>query len=131
MGAIFLDWENWGFKADGTLSRSDFAIKFSGMRYVIECKRLTYADNAYIQEGLERFINLDYAGGDEYAGMIGFVISGDKTKICTGLKAKVKKLSHTTSVSDISAVPSFNSSHTRLDNTLIGIEHLFFDFKLS
>jgi hypothetical protein len=97
----------------------------------VECKRLKYADNEYIREGLDRFIKLDYALGDEYAGMIGFVIAGNKTKICSGLHTKIKALDHTNSVSNISSTPSFNSNHTRVDNTPIEIKHLFFDFTLT
>ena len=125
---IYLDWENWGFASDGTKTRSDFNFKFSGMQFVIECKRLSYADKAYIDEGLERFVTLKYAQGDEYAGMIGFVISGDQYKISEGLQKKIKILDHTLAVIPTSPVPLFNTSHKRSDASEIELYHMFFDF---
>ena len=53
---IYLDWENWTFAADKSLGRTDIIFKFSGFKFIIECKRLKYADKEYIDEGIERFI---------------------------------------------------------------------------
>lgn len=127
---IYLDWENWIFTNEFKLARTDITFKLTGLQFVIECKRLKTADKAYIDEGLERFINLKYSEGDEYAGMIGFVISGETVKICGNLKLKIEALSHTNSISDISSIPSFDSYHSRIDRTKIKIYHVFFDFKL-
>lgn len=128
---IYLDWENWVFTPEFELGRTDIAFKLTGLQFIIECKRLRNANNAYITEGLDRFISLRYARGDEFAGMLGFVIAGDKVEICKELKGKVDDLSHTLSTSEVFYSPSFNSIHNRIDQTQIGIYHLFFDFNLS
>lgn len=128
---IYLEWENWVFTKEFKLARTDITFKLTGLEFIIECKRLQAADQAYIDEGLERFIILKYSKGDEYAGMVGFVVSGDKSSICVGLKDKIEALEHTTSTSDISLTPSFNSYHNRIDKTQIEIYHLFFDFNLA
>jgi hypothetical protein len=127
---IFLNWENWSFSGDGAQVRSDFSFKFSGMEFIIECKRLKSADGAYITNGLERFINLQYAEGDELAGMIGFVISGDQAAISSTLQSKIEALAHTLAVSPSSPTPFFNSSHQRSDTSSIWLYHMFFDFKI-
>jgi len=127
---IDLLWENWVYTPDFELARTDIAFKMTGLHFVIECKRLKHADKAYIAEGLNRFIELRYAVGDEYAGMIGFVVSGDKTSICTNLRRTIEGLNHTTNASEVSDIPSFTSQHIRTDRTEIEIHHLFFDFQL-
>lgn len=128
---IYLDWENWVFTHEFELGRTDIVFKLTGLQFIIECKRLRDANNAYITEGLERFISLRYARGDEFAGMIGFIIAGDKVEICKELKGKIDILPHTISISSILLPSSFNSNHIRIDQTQIGIYHLFFDFNLS
>lgn len=125
---IYLDWENWTLTSTGGLKRTDFVFKLSGMKFIVECKRLRTGDKKYIDEGLQRFINLDYAQGDEYAGMIGFVISGDINIICTKLHSKISSLEHTTYTSSVSDIPNFNSMHVRKNKTSIEIYHLFFEF---
>jgi len=127
---VFLDWENWLFTNDKKLARTDMTFKLSGMKFIVECKRLKSPDKAYIDEGLERFINLKYSGGDEYAGVIGFVISGDSEIVCNELRFRIQILEHTTSIEDISNMVGFESFHKRIDITQICIYHLFFDFKL-
>ncbi|PWL29336.1 hypothetical protein [uncultured Roseivirga sp.] len=128
---IYLNWENWSLDIDGLKVRSDFSFKFSGMEFIIECKRLKSADKAYIDEGVERFVNLKYAEGDEYAGMIGFVISGDKNSISEGLQDKIKLLDHTLSLNKVTPIPFFNSKHQRINKTQIELYHMFFDFTLT
>ena len=125
---IYLNWENWSFDCGGLKVRSDFSFKISGMEFIIECKRLKSADKAYIDEGLERFINLKYAKGDEYGGMIGFVISGDKNAISDGLQKRIKMLHHTQSINRASPKPFFNTIHRRSDTSQIELYHMFFDF---
>ncbi|MCG8318366.1 MAG: hypothetical protein MI921_02580 [Cytophagales bacterium] len=128
---IYLDWENWVFTSEYTLARTDITFKLTGLEFIIECKRLKNADKAYIDEGLERFVTLKYSRGDEFAGMIGFITSGDKTAICRGLKDKIEVLGHTVSVSEVSSTPGFNSCHNRTDQTQISIYHLFFNFTIT
>ena len=128
---IDLIWENWVFTPDFKLARTDIAFKLTGLHFILECKRLKSADKAYIDEGLERFVNLKYAKGDEYAGMIGFVVSGDKDSISLGLQDRVKPLHHTRSIIRASPSPFFNTSHQRSDKSQIELYHLFFDFAIS
>lgn len=125
---IDLVWENWVFTPDFELARTDIAFKLTGLHFILECKRLKSADKAYIDEGLDRFITLKYAQGDEFAGMIGFVISGDQYKISEGLQKKIKTLDHTLAVIPTSPVPLFNTSHKRSDASKIELYHMFFDF---
>ena len=127
---IYLDWENWVFTNEFELARTDITFKLTGLEFIIECKRLRFPDKAYIDEGVDRFIKLKYSKGDEYAGMIGFVVSGDKMLICNGLKNRIGNLDHTISITDITLNPSFNSHHKRIDNTQICIYHLFFDLMI-
>lgn len=127
---IDLIWENWVFTPDFELARTDIAFKLTGLHFVIECKRLKSPDKAYIEEGLERFINLKYAERDDFAGMIGFVISGDQAAISSALQSKIQALAHTLAVSPSSPTPFFNSSHQRSDTSSIGLYHMFFDFKI-
>jgi len=128
---IDLIWENWVFTPDFELARTDIAFKLTGLHFILECKRLKSADKAYVDEGLERFINLKYAKGDEYAGMIGFVISGDNKSISSDLQNKIRPLNHTLSISKSSLEPFFNSTHQRSDTSQIELYHLFFDFAIS
>lgn len=73
-------------------------------------------------------MNLKYAKGDEYAGMIGFITGGEKHAISEGLREKIKPLTHTQSVKRSSLVPFFNSIHHRSDKSQIELYHLFFEF---
>lgn len=130
LNIIFLDWENWVFTSGRELARTDITFKLSGIKFIIECKRLKSADKAYIEEGVERFISLKYSEGDEYSGMAGFVIAGDKTSICKDLKDKIASLKHTTTISKISSFDRFTSNHIRIDKTQIEVYHLFFNFNL-
>lgn len=127
---VFLDWENWVFTNDKKLARTDMTFKLSGMKFILECKRLKSPDKAYIDEGLDRFIKLKYSKGDEYAGMIGFVFYGDSASVCKELWNRIGVLGHTTSISNISALNRFESNHNRIDESQICVYHLFFDFKL-
>jgi len=131
LNIIYLDWENWVFTDGFEVARTDVTFKISGLRFIIECKRLKTADKEYIDEGLERFIVLKYAKGDDFAGMIGFVISGDKLNICKGLNTKIKSLKHTSSISCVDPGISFTSEHERIDKTQIKIYHFFLDFSLT
>ena len=127
--AIQLSWENWVFTPSGDKARTDISFRFSGMEYIMECKRLKFADKEYIEEGVERFVNLKYAKGDDQAAMVGFVINGDKVKIAKRLRYKIIPLDHTLTASEVSAIPRFDSRHKRVDNTQILLDHLFFDFQ--
>lgn len=129
---MYLDWENWKFTANTALARADISFKLTGCEFIIECKRLKSADKAYIDEGLERFRTLHYARGHNYAGMIGFVINSNSSKILSGIKSKVHSYYSVTtpfSVTNFAGLSnSFLSTHERVDQTKIDVYHLFFDF---
>jgi len=104
---LYLEWENWHFGADKSLGRTDLVFKLSGMKFIVECKRLKNPHNAYVTEGLNRFISLKYAKEDEFGVMVGFIVAGDQFTITSKLRTKISRLSHTNRLSEISAVPSF------------------------
>jgi hypothetical protein len=101
--------------------------------FTVECKLLKYADKKYLDEGLQRFIDLKYAENDNYAGMIGFIIKGKPENIVKNMKKKVKDFHPTPDIQtylDKTCANhnlSFQSKHIRSDNTKIHIFHVFFD----
>lgn len=125
---IDLIWENWVFTPEFQLARTDIAFKLTGLHFIIECKKLKSPAKAYIDEGLDRFVKLQYAEGDEYGGMIGFVIKGDKSTISQKLQEKIAPLGHTNIIRKGAAEPGFNSVHSRTNKSQIELYHLFFDF---
>lgn len=129
---IYLDWENWKLTPSLALARADISFKLSGCEFLIECKRLSSVDKAYFDEGLHRFITHHYAKGDDYAGMIAFVISDRGGLILNGLKAKAASF-HPASTSFSSETftgvdESFQSSHIRSDGSPVNVYHLLFEF---
>lgn len=132
---IHINWERWMFKNEDDLGRADLSFELSGMDFIIECKRLKHADKRYFEEGLRRFLDGDYAERDEFAGMLGFVVAGDKTKISQSLREK--SLKYDTIDSDFASDSyhawdvGFKGSHRRKDATSINVYHLFFDFQVS
>lgn len=66
------------------------AFYATGLKIVIKCKTLKFADKKYLKEGIKRFIELKYAKKDGFAGMLGFIIAGNSEKIIENLKKKVK-----------------------------------------
>lgn len=129
---IYLDWENWKFTPELKLARADISFKITGCEFIIECKRLKSADNLYFDEGLNRFITHHYSKGDEYAGMIGFIINDKDDHIFAGLSTKVKNYSYVATdfaASSFSGIKSsFLSSHTRLDQSIVNVYHMLFSF---
>ena len=131
---LILTWERWLNTPEDQKSRADICFSMSGLEFVIECKRLESADNQYIEEGVQRFINLKYAEKDEFAGMIGFIISGNPSQIVRNLKEKVRDCSPSESMDllleqkCIGHELSFQSSHKRLNDKDIHLYHLFFSF---
>jgi hypothetical protein len=129
---LHVHWERWTFNDATGLSRSDISFELSGLDFIVECKRLKMADGRYIDEGLQRFIDLVYAEGDEYAAMLGFVISANSKEICSELLSKVKQCAYIENEflkpQYKEWIDSFKSSHTRRDKSCIGVYHLFFDF---
>lgn len=80
-----------------------------------------------------RFLNNDYSSNESSAGMIGFVVSGNILKIQNGL---FEKCINTNSIKSTFSQQklhywnySFQTSHSRNNNSNIDIYHLFFEFK--
>lgn len=131
---LFVNWERWVFKNEVDLGRTDLSFAMSGIEFIVECKRLKNASSQYVNEGLLRFINKDYAENESYSGMIGFIVKGDIRSICSSLMEKCKQENFiegefTRSKVDDSET-SFNTSHKREGTDEINIYHLFFEFNM-
>lgn len=114
--------------------------------FIIECKKFNPYNNDYIHghfnkekskyeyNGIERFTERIYAENEEFAGMIGFICSGDIDKIIKNLKLKVrnyKLVDNSEQLLDQKYVNweySFQSKHIRSNDTEILLYHLFFNF---
>lgn len=133
-----LDFERPHFVSPSEKRRTDIVFFISGFgSFTIECKRLfkeSSKNEEYIDEGLKRFIELKYSSKESYAGMIGFIISGDILTITSDLNEKVKdcffvlRQSNFLSKRCVNWKYSFQSKHNRINNTKIHIYHLFFEF---
>jgi hypothetical protein len=122
----------------------EFHSNMHGLHFVIECKRLSSAETRYCQgaikngtyeiDGLEKFIHLIYAKGDDAAAMIAFVVNGKCDAIGGKLKEKIATFKPSTKMDVhlnqkvIDFDTSFQSHHQRVDETELLIYHLFFDF---
>lgn len=131
---LFVNWERWVFKNEVDLGRTDLSFAMSGIEFIVECKRLKNASSQYVNEGLLRFINKDYAENESYAGMIGFIVEGDIRSICSSLMEKCKqenfiKGEFTRSKVDDSEF-SFFTTYNRENTDAINIYHLFLEFNL-
>jgi len=131
---LILNWERWLMDSEGKKSRADISFSISGLEFIIECKRLEYADSKYLDDGVKRFVALKYAKNNTHAGMIGFVISGDVDKITNNLKPKIGHFYFSSGSEKLldkkccAWKHSFQSRHNRTDGTAIHLYHLFFDF---
>jgi hypothetical protein len=132
---LFVNLERWVFKNKSDLGRTDLSFAISGFEFIVECKRLKNASPQYIKEGLSRFINKDYSKNESYAGMMGFVVSGDIESICSVLKDKCHQESYCESDFVRSKTGKndkyFVTSHHREGANAINIYHLFFEFSQS
>lgn len=136
-GILQLDFERMHFVSEDEKRRTDLVFFISGFgNFTIECKRLfeqNSKNDEYISNGLSRFIDLKYSQNNFFAGMMGFVVSGNEEIVTNKLKEKVVSTNNIDSsfANGIfeSWKLSFNSSHNRIDNTQINIYHLFFSFK--
>jgi hypothetical protein len=129
---VFINWERWVMSTSDEMGRADLSFSISGIDFLIECKRLKYADIEYIREGIKRYIDLKYACGDDYSAMLGFIISGNISDITDNLKAKIKDtgISRTREIIDNKVCNwdySFRSRHERNDQSEIYLYHLFFE----
>ncbi len=108
--------------------RSDIRVKISHCcELIFECKKLSSAEGRYLTDGLIRFILLDYAEGEDEAGMTGFIFNAN---IPVKLKEKVDKFYCVRLINKpVFGYPdSFQSIHKRKNSTEILITHLFFLF---
>jgi hypothetical protein len=108
-----------------------FILPFIKRNLIFECKKLYSAERRYLDEGLARFVRLEYSEKEDDAGMIGFVINPKSLiNIISGIKGKVCQF-HFSSLTDEQVLGwpySFQSVHVRMDFTKILIYHLFFEF---
>lgn len=134
LNIIYVNWERWVFKNEDDLGRTDLSFALSGFEYIVECKRLKNANQKYINDGLNRFINKEYSENESYSGMIGFIIGGDITNICSSLKEMCKQVNYCESEFIRSKVDgsetSFITSHNRKETCEINIYHLFLEFSM-
>lgn len=109
--------------------RSDIRFKITHCcELIFECKKLSSAEQRYLNDGLIRFIRLDYAENENEGGMIGFILN---SSIPSRLKKRVKNFYIVQFIDKpVSGYPnSFQSVHRRNNATKIKISHLFFTFK--
>ncbi|MDX2302190.1 MAG: hypothetical protein NW226_05285 [Microscillaceae bacterium] len=131
---IILTWERWYYLEKEEKSRADISFSFSGSDFVLECKKLSFADKKYLEEGIQRFIELKYAEKDNFAGMIGFIVSGNAERIVQNLKRKVKNFYPAPEMEEVIKLKvlehalSFQSKHLRINDHSVHLYHLFFDF---
>jgi hypothetical protein len=130
-----LSFERWEMLSESEKSRGDlsFFISFYG-KFEIECKRLFQQpsrNEAYLEDGLKRFVELKYAEKSEYAGMMGFVISNEIEKIRDELICKIDNF-HSSKMkintSKINWEHRHISLHEKINNDKIQVYHLFFQF---
>jgi len=127
--------ERWQNTPDEGKARTDLHFSMSGFEFVLECKTLKSAETKYLEKGLKRFIELRYAANDDFAGMLGFIIAGNPEEIVKKLKEKVKEFHPASNIEILLEKKcleqelSFQSKHTRTNNTEIHIFHLFFDLR--
>ncbi|MCH7964517.1 MAG: hypothetical protein IH852_11345 [Bacteroidetes bacterium] len=127
--------EKWKMDTDKNKSRVDLSFFWSGFSYFeIECKLLFQQpskNEAYFNDGLIRFINLKYAEKNEYAGMLGFVVSGDIETIRDKILSRTKTFYPSASPIQSNFINwkyIFISHHLKKDKRNIRIYHLFFQF---
>jgi len=108
----------------------EFFISLRG-EFIIECKNLKSVEQRYVDDGIKRFTDEYYAKEDSEAGMIGFVVAGDFSKIIDGLKTIVAKRKLSPSSEEllrelcIKYKYSFHSKHDRKTKQPILLHHVF------
>ncbi len=130
-----IGFEKWKMDNSNDKSRVDLSFFWSGFgHFEIECKRLFQQpskNEAYLNDGLVRFINLKYADKNEYAGMIGFVVTGAIDKIQNELANRILDFhsdNTATNNQELNWKNSFVSYHEKKDHNKIMIYHLLFQF---
>ena len=135
-GILQIDLERYHFISQNEKKRTDLTFFISGLgNFTFECKRLfkkNSKNEAYINEGLKRFIDSQYSRKDDYAGMLGFVVSGDIATIRSELLNKCRNANYIandfTRQKYAEWTHSIKTAHSRNGSTDICIYHLFFEF---
>jgi len=132
-----LDFERSHFVTESDIRRTDIVFFITGFeKFIIECKCLYQQpsrNNAYFNDGLIRYVDLRYAERNRFAGMIGFVVSGNISEILNNTKNNAANFHRSNTLTTENQVNfnweySFVSSHERINNEDILIYHLFFPF---
>ena len=119
-------------------SRADLCFHWSDWgRFTFECKRLFHQpskNKPYLDDGLIRFIEMKYTRTNQYAAMIGFVVSGKIDSIFETIANDTEKF-HPSNPPQAIKTPinkywklSFTSFHERENKENIQIYHLLFEF---
>ena len=127
--------ERYNLLSETEKNRADICFHWSYFgKFEIECKRLFQQpsrNEAYLNDGIKRFIDLKYAKTNEYAGMIGFIVSGNILEIKEKLSEDINKF-HPNDIEiqydKLNWDHSFISHHIKVNNDKIQIYHLFFQF---
>lgn len=117
------------------------------LHFVWEAKRVgdkkAYSNlsSEYVNEGIYRFIDNEYAEGLNDAGMLGYVLSGNVVKIVGDINDSMGRISTNLPLPEtdhlqlthpiIQFQDVYQSRHTRIDNTTITLHHLFLTFDFS
>ncbi|RJQ26360.1 hypothetical protein C4565_07030 [Candidatus Parcubacteria bacterium] len=114
-------------------NRSDikFSLPFINRDLIFECKKLYSAESRYVEDGLIRFIKLQYSEKENDAGMIGFIINPKNIlNIVKKIRERVCKCHfYRLGGEDVLGWPySFQSIHIRINSKKILILHIFFEF---
>jgi hypothetical protein len=108
--------------------------------FAFECKRLENLrkNNAYIKDGIRRYVGNIYARAMPFAGMIGFVEKGNIIKIKNNINDRLFNLNKIKELETIKMLAleelekdfkfSYVSIHRRVENIPIKLYHLFLDY---
>jgi hypothetical protein len=108
--------------------------------FSFECKRLKDLgkNQLYIDQGIRKYVENAYARAMPFAGMIGFVESGDIVRIKDDINLRLSKSNQTGELTTIEILRffeveenfefSYSSKHERIQNSPIALYHLFFDY---
>lgn len=129
------------FSAENTLvSEDDSTVRtdiefflFIEGTFIIECKKLSSYSQAYILEGVHRFVTKQYAAKANQAAMLAFMVKGNIDKVCHKTKKKVLAEESCLQHPRVDLLcsehrHSFHSLHNRVDTEHILLHHVFLDF---
>ncbi|MFZ1752098.1 MAG: hypothetical protein WBO46_00030 [Caldilineaceae bacterium] len=92
----------------------------------------------YVNEAVYRFIALEYAAGLSDAGVLGYVLAGNVPDVVNDINQTMGRIRKNTPLlpsNHLNVAPAihqfndlYRSNHTRTDNSLIQLHHLFLTF---